>query len=487
MSVKNICVLGAGTSGLISALILKQGHPNFDITIIKSSSIDIVGVGEGSTEHWATFMSYVGISPIELFKETGATFKYGIRFDNWNGDNKDYLHVVVSELNQSTEWGHPYLYHKLLVDSDNPLDCVGDFVLKNEHYRPYELSTNQYHFDTFKLNMFLQKKCVERGINIVEDTITEVSSSDTVIKKVKGSNAEYVADFFVDCSGFHRVLTKELGAEWEDCSDYLPVNSAITFPTKLDPTKELPSYTRATALSAGWCWQIPTQERFGNGYVYCDKFITEEQALAEVEELYGQKLEIVKRFKFSAGYLKTPWIGNVCAIGLSGSFVEPLEATNIGTAIQQAFGLNSYIASWDNDSKISDIYNKQFVDVFQNIIDFIQLHYITKRDDSKFWKYCRNLKLTNFNNSTLDIFKKNMPVSTIFTKPYILFRNVNWFLVMYGLDMIDRYALIEKWSSLSRAVQLEAAVKLFVIKNNNSSEISVGHRDAIKNIIERDT
>ena len=159
MSVKNICILGAGTSGLISALILKQGHPELNITVIKSSEIDIVGVGEGSTEHWGTFMHYVGISPGELFKEAGATFKYGIRFDNWNGDGKDYLHVVVTELNQSTEWGYPYLYHKLLVDSDDPMDCVGDFVLKNQHYRPYELSTNQYHFDTFKLNMFLQKKC----------------------------------------------------------------------------------------------------------------------------------------------------------------------------------------------------------------------------------------------------------------------------------------------------------------------------------------
>jgi tryptophan halogenase len=261
------------------------------------------------------------------------------------------------------------------------------------------------------------------------------------------------------------------------------MNSAITFPTAIEADQEIPSYTRATALSAGWCWQIPTQERFGNGYVYCDKFITEEQALAEAETLYGKKLEIVKRFKFSAGYLKTPWIGNVCAIGLSGSFVEPLEATNIGTAIQQSFGLNSYLSAWEPNSNISKIYNKQFVDVFQNTVDFIQLHYITKREDSEFWKYCKNLKLTEFNKKTLDIFKKNMPVTTIFTKPYILFRNANWFLVLYGLGIMDREVLIEKWKLLPRTTQLESAVKLFVIKNNNSTEIPLGHREAIHAII----
>jgi hypothetical protein len=123
--------------------------------------------------------------------------------------------------------------------------------------------------------------------------------------------------------------------------------------------------------------------------------------------------------------------------------------------------------------------------VFQNTVDFIQLHYITKREDSEFWKYCKNLKLTEFNKKTLDIFKKNMPVTTIFTKPYILFRNANWFLVLYGLGIMDREVLIEKWKLLPRTTQLESAVKLFVIKNNNSTEIPLGHREAIQAIITR--
>jgi hypothetical protein len=78
-----------------------------------------------------------------------------------------------------------------------------------------------------------------------------------------------------------------------------------------------------------------------------------------------------------------------------------------------------------------------------------------------------------------------MPVSTIFTKPYILFRNANWFLVLYGLGIIDREALLQKWKTLPKTVQLESAVKLFVIKNNNGTEIPLGHRAAITNILER--
>jgi tryptophan halogenase len=488
MIINNICILGAGTSGLISALILKKSYPNINITVIKSPIVDIVGVGEGSTEHWAEFMNFVDIDVVELIKETDATFKYGIKFDNWNGDNKEYFHAVVTEFTQQTALGYPYIYHKLLVDNEDPLKCVGDFIINSEHYYPLELSANQFHFDTFKLNEFLQRKCLEANIEIVEDTIISVDTNDNGIASISGEVNNYVADFFIDCSGFHKVLTTKLNSEWVDCADYLPVNSAITFPTEFIDNQKIPSYTKATALSAGWVWQIPTQNRFGNGYVYCDKFIDEETALKEVEELYGKKLNIVKRFKFSAGYTKTPWIKNVCAIGLSASFIEPLEATNIGTAIQQAFSLSTCIPTWDPSiTTIADIYNSQFVDVFQNTIDFVQLHYLTKREDTDFWKYCKTLKLTEFNKKTLPMYKENMPLSTTFAKPYILFRNHNWFLVLNGLGHFDREKLIAKWKNMPLEMQHNAAIKLFVIKTKDDAEQPLAHRDALNEIMNRKT
>ena len=54
MILKNIIVLGGGTAGLVSALIMKRTF-DVDITIVKSEEIGIIGVGEGSTEHWLGF------------------------------------------------------------------------------------------------------------------------------------------------------------------------------------------------------------------------------------------------------------------------------------------------------------------------------------------------------------------------------------------------------------------------------------------------
>ena len=45
-------IVGSGTAGLISAIMLRRAFPNSQITVISSSDIGIIGVGEGSTEHW---------------------------------------------------------------------------------------------------------------------------------------------------------------------------------------------------------------------------------------------------------------------------------------------------------------------------------------------------------------------------------------------------------------------------------------------------
>ena len=81
--IKKLIVVGGGTAGLISAMILKTRLPLLEIEIIKSDQIGIIGVGEGTTEHFKEFMNVCNISEKELIQKTDATFKYGVMFQDW--------------------------------------------------------------------------------------------------------------------------------------------------------------------------------------------------------------------------------------------------------------------------------------------------------------------------------------------------------------------------------------------------------------------
>jgi tryptophan 7-halogenase len=476
--INSLCVLGGGTSGLIAALILKTWYPTMRIQIIESANIGIIGVGEGSTEHWAQFMQVTKISLQELVRETGATFKTGIKFENWNGDGKFYMHALHAHFTQLMGNGMLGVMIKLIADGAQHLTPVG--ILNSMHYAPLDNSVNQYHFDTFKLNEFLHKKCVAAGIEVVVDDIAqvEIDNDGYVSSIINHHGVKHTADFFVDCSGFHRVIGSKLGAKWHDCKEYLPMDRAIAFPTP--GTDEIPSHTLSKAMTSGWLWRIPTQERYGNGYVYSSEFLTEEQAVDEAQLLYPDKINIGRSIKFSAGYVDKFWIKNCVILGLAGSFVEPLEATSIGTSIQQAFALGTMLPIWSkHDPKIADKYNEQFDAVAKNIIDFVQLHYVTNRTDTDFWRSCKHLKLTDFNQDTLEHFKHTIPNKAYFSKPWTLFADQNWIQIMHGLELFDANKINHIWSRQHPDRLKETEDILQYAKDWEENALAFTHRDAL--------
>lgn len=485
MQTKKLAILGGGTSGLVCALIIKQMYPQLEIELIESSSIGIIGVGEGSTEHWRTFIESVGIRVPDLFNETDCTYKTGIKFTNWNGDGKAYYHNVLNEFAQTNPIGIPHCYAKMIAMDYNPEDMISRNYRESVHYDPIDTSVNQFHFNTFKLNDFLHKVCAERGIKLFDADIEDVILDEQgfVTKLVATDKREFNADFFVDCTGFKRVISGKLGVKWKSMQEYLPMNAALAFPT--GNREDIPSYTESTAHDAGWSWRIPTQDRFGNGYVYCDKFISEAQAEEEISKFYkethGEDITIAKRIKFDAGYVDKFWVKNCVSIGLSGSFVEPLEASSIGTSIQQSFGLATLIGNFERgDETTANKYNKMFDKVLSNIVDYIQLHYFTKRTDTEFWRSCKDIPLTDFNKEYFEYFKKRVPSRNFFLEPYLLFKESSWIMTMHGLGLFDINAISEFWMDQPQESHDSADVYISLV--NRAKGEGYSHREVIRRL-----
>lgn len=450
-NVKKIAVVGAGTAGLICAMILKR-RLDVEIDVIYSSNIGIVGVGEGSTEQFEEFRKFMGISQREILAECDATYKIGIMFDGWTSDpNQRYMHSVFTDISQ-TAGLYMFVNAKKIIDQESLVykDTHASLLFEGDTELDHPQIINQFHFNTHKLNDFLIRKSKEMGINFIDDDIEDVTLDENGnISTLIGSKNKYAFyDFFIDSTGFKRVLINKLGAKWNSYSKYLKVNSAITFPTEDEDNYNI--WTLAKAMKNGWMFRLPVWGRYGNGYIYDKNHTTMEEAKKEVDEYFGRDIEIKKEFTFDPGCLEKFWIKNCCAVGLSGSFVEPLEATSIGSTIQQSFMLSHKLASYSE--KDIELYNKNYGAVMENIRDYIILHYLTDRKDTEFWKETSSIELPEKLEYMLDVWKYRLPTNEdiFYDSGYILFRKENFIQIMYGLNKFDLKSLKREYYSYNR-------------------------------------
>lgn len=476
----SIGIVGGGTAGLVAALILKTRFPAAKIDIIRSKKIGIIGVGEGSTEHWNDFMSYVGLDTAEMIRETDATFKIGIMFKDWGCP--DYMHSIQDGYNY-TVGEYPSVYGCLISNGARSINLSGKQFWDNRVSTWY-LENNvspvaQYHFNTFKLNEYLSNAAIAKGILIHEDEIIDVTVNDQGINYITGLDKKYQYDFYIDSTGFKKFLISKLGAKWVSHSDYLKTNSVIVFQTP--DTENYNMWSLAQAMKYGWMFRTPTWGRWGNGYIFDKEFITAEEAKKEVEDFLGYEITVGNHIEFDPGAIDRAWIKNCCAIGLSASFVEPLEASSIGTTIQQSFMLMHKLINYNQ--AIIDEYNKSVNDILMNIRDFIALHFICKRDDTPFWKKVSNARVPDSLQHKLEIWNYKLPIREDFSSVsgYILFRELHFLMILHGLELFDIESIQQEFESLPVEVKQHAYQTIAELENfYNNSDITVTHKEILK-------
>lgn len=403
---KRVLIVGGGTAGWLAALYFNWKFVNVDVKVIESSEIGILGAGEGTTPHFMKFLEELGIDVGHFITHTKGTVKNGIKFTNWNGDDNFYYHPFGDNNGESI--ARKVITAQKLISEEVSLDvfqltahssedCKTKFFIpveehphtNNSPYSKYKIHGScALHFDARLVAQYFKDIAISRGVmcvdGIVYDTCANTNNEIERVLLKDGSTHE--CDILVDCTGLHRVFIGDhYNAEWVSYKKHIPNDSAQPFFLPIT-TDKIPPYTEAIAMKYGWVWKIPVQGRFGCGYVYNSKFASNEDIKQEIISKFGTDADILNRsFKFNAGVYRTPWVKNCVAVGLAAGFIEPLEATSIWVTITSLREITPQLIENLDEVHIAS-YNKSIYTMNQSILDFIYYHYITKRQDTLYWK-----------------------------------------------------------------------------------------------------
>lgn len=455
---KSIIIVGGGSAGWITANLLnaklnKNAGAPVTITVIESPDIPTIGVGEATIPSIRRTLQTIGVDERVFMRATDATFKNLIRFDGWSKDGT---------------YDHPF-DRRTRPDTDA---SIGAWLAENpqntnqnEFAQIYSLLTHisnagrgpkaptwptyqspfpyAYHLDAIKLARFLAEHGRKHGIkhHLANVTSVEVDERGHISKIDTDAVGAHKADLYVDCTGFRAVLSKQnLNIKSKNFSQYLLCDSAVTMrvPYEIYRPPTLKPYTAATAMKAGWRWDIGLRNRRGLGYVYASAYENQDGAERTLRAQEGHHADglSTQHIKFKTLQSETPWSGNCVAIGLSAGFLEPLESSGI-YLIEFAAEMLAKLLPYAGDilRPLAMSFNQQMDLIFTEILEYLNLHYcLSNRDDSTFWREVQKPEhVLPSLQEKLELWKIKPPSDTDFPYPLRLFSLQSYEYLLFGM------------------------------------------------------
>ena len=410
-AIRHVVIVGGGSAGWLAAAVIAADHDaasgtGLQVTLLESPDVPTIGVGEGTWPTMRDTLRRIGVPETDFVRECDAAFKQGSKFVRWSDDRADdrYHHpFVLPQGYLDTDLVAGWAAHRDVPFAElvgfQPHLCEAGTAPKQFATPEYAAVANYaYHLDAAKLGLFLRRHCTGKlGVRHVSDHVTAIDAhenGDIAALQTRGHGA-IEGDLFIDCTGMRALL---LGGHYGVAT--VPVGQTlfndralamqVTYPT---PDAPIACQTVSTAQGSGWIWDIGLQSRRGIGHVYSSAHSSDEQAERDLRQyvrdagLQERDLTPV-RLSFAPGYRQRSWHRNCVAVGLSGGFVEPLEASSLVLVELAATMLSEQMpATRQAMDGIANRFNDAFAYRFERVVDFLKLHYVlSQRDDSGYWR-----------------------------------------------------------------------------------------------------
>ena len=440
-----VVIAGGGTAGWMTAAAMAATLGDcIDLTLVESEAIGTIGVGESTIPPMVLFNRLLGIGEADFMRATQATFKLGIKFENWKDVGESYFHSFGTT--GKDHWSAGFQHFWLHGLTQGHMHSYDDYCLELKAalegkfaHLPDDQMNYAYQLDSGLYAAFLRKRAERDGAVRIEGRIAEVEldggTGNIAALRLDGDR-RIEGDLFIDCTGFRALLIEgALHAGFDDWTHYLPCDSAIAVQTA--SVRPPVPYTRAIAHDAGWQWRIPLQHRQGNGIVYCSRYLDKDAALERLlGTVEGQVLTKPNFIGYTTGARRKQWHRNCVAVGLSGGFMEPLESTSIHLIQRAVLRLIRMLPGGPiSERDIAEFNDQQLTDMDQ-IRDFLILHYkVTERRDSPFWRHCAALPMPDSLAQKIELFRET---GRVFRKNEELFVENSWVQVMMGQGIMPQ-------------------------------------------------
>lgn len=435
----NVVIAGGGTSGWLAAsAISKLLGKTVKVSLIESSEIGRIGVGEATIPSIREFHRLLNIDEQDFMKSLQATFKLGIEFKNWGLKGDSYIHSFGQTGKDC--WACEFQHFWLAGKAAGVAEDFGDYCVELQAAKAGKLLGSDksnvnyaYHLDAGLYAGYLKKIALKYGTQHIDGKIENVvvNPENGFIKSLALDNGQTIdGDLFIDCTGFSaRLIEGALNVQYEPYGHYLPCDSAVAIQT--EKFANLRPYTQAIAHDAGWQWRIPLQHRVGNGLVYSSRFMSDEEAQSTLRNnLESNPITEPRMFRYKTGRRIKAWHKNCVSIGLASGFLEPVESTSIHLALSGILRLLKLFPHKEINQHNVDEYNDQTKHEMEYIRDFIIMHYhATEREDTAFWRYCKNMEVPETLSHRMKLFEETAAFPI---KEKELFKIDSWMQVLLG-------------------------------------------------------
>ena len=449
-AIRSLVIVGGGTAGwMAAAAFAKHFHgTGLAITLIESSEIGTVGVGEATIPTIRRFTGRLGMTDRDVMLATNATAKLGIMFQDWGRVGDRFIHPfgLYGQTHGDIAFHHLWLRRHVEGDA-RPITDYSLGAQLAEHGRmappppgasaPAAIYDWALHLDAALFAKYLRGYAEASGVTRIDAKVERVErDGDGAISAIQLNDETRVeGDFFIDCTGFRSLLLGEaLGVGFEDWREWLPCDAAIAVQTE-NAAADPPPYTRAQAKAAGWQWRIPLRHRAGNGIVYSSAHWSEDEAIATLlADLPGRPLTEPRRIPFRSGRRTVAWTGNCVALGLAAGFLEPLESTSIALIETAIDRLKELFPDRRLDPALRDEFNDQTAAEMERVRDFIILHYkLTRRDDTAFWRDCAAMDIPETLRRKLGLWEAR---GEFVRYRWEMFHPTSWLAIYTGFDRL---------------------------------------------------